>query len=133
MTNSELMARLPMAVCEGASIDIGVESVDSRIALVGGAVVALDFEKQVLHFPQRAAVNGGGEFFIHTEDCSMGWRGQIQSYDVSGFRFETWIVGSHEMAQPMRLQPVAPPDASDAHAPDAEFVDASLTAPGIKS
>jgi len=30
---------------------------------VGGAIVALDFEKQVPHFPQRAAVNGVGEFF----------------------------------------------------------------------
>jgi hypothetical protein len=30
---------------------------------VGGAVVALDFKKQILHFPQRAAVNSLGEFF----------------------------------------------------------------------
>jgi hypothetical protein len=30
---------------------------------VSRAVVALDFEKQVLHFAQRAAVNGVGELF----------------------------------------------------------------------
>ena len=71
MTNSELMARLPMAVCEGASIGIRVESVGLRIAFVGGAVVALDFEKQILHFPQRAAVNGGGEFFHRARELGF--------------------------------------------------------------
>ena len=33
------------------------------------------------------------------------------------------------MAQPMRLQPVAPPDASDAHVPDAEFACQTTAAP----
>ena len=46
-----------------------------------------------------------------------GWRGQIESNDVGGFRFERCIVGSHEVEQHMRLQPVAPPDASDTHVP----------------
>ena len=39
-----------------------------------------------------------GALFVHAEDGGMGWRGQIQSNDVGGFRFESWIVGSHEVA-----------------------------------
>ena len=70
-----------------------------------------------------------GGLFVHAEDGGMGWRGQIQSNDVGGFRFESWIVGSHEVAQLMRLQPVAPPDASDAHVPDAEFARQTTSAP----
>jgi hypothetical protein len=53
-----------------------------------------------------------GGLFVHAEDGGMGRRGQIESNDLGGFRFESGIVGSHEVAQPMRLQPVAPPDAS---------------------
>ena len=59
----------------------------------------------------------------------MGRRGQIQSNDVSSFRFKSWIVRSHEVAQPMRLQPVAPPDASHAHVPNAEFACQTTAAP----
>ena len=59
----------------------------------------------------------------------MGGRGQIESNDVGGFRFKSWIVGSHEVTQPMGLQPVAPPDASDAHVPEAEFACQTTTAP----
>ena len=70
-----------------------------------------------------------GGLFVHAEDRGMGWRGQIQSNDVGGFRFKSWIVGSHEVAQPMRLQPVAPPDASNAHVPDAEFACQTTAAP----
>src|SRR4029077_917974 len=70
MTNSELMAWLPMAVCVGASIGIRVESVGLRIAFVGGAIVALDLEKQVLHFPHRTAVNGSGKFFHRARERS---------------------------------------------------------------
>jgi hypothetical protein len=70
-----------------------------------------------------------GGLFVHAENGGMGRRGQIQSNDVGGFRFESWIVGSHEVAQPMRLQPVAPPDASDAHVPDAEFACQTTAAP----
>ena len=66
--------------------------------------------------------------FVHAENGGMGRRGQIQSNDVGGFRFESGIVGSHEVA-PMRLQPVAPPDARDAHVPDAEFACQATTAP----
>ena len=44
-----------------------------------------------------------GALFVHAEDGGMGWRGQIQSDDVHGFRFESWIVGSHEVSQPMRV------------------------------
>jgi hypothetical protein len=76
------------------------------------------------------AVEGlAGRLLVHAEDGGMGWRGQIQSNDVGGFGFESWIVGSHEMAQPMRLQPVPPPDASDAHVPDAEFACQATAAP----
>jgi hypothetical protein len=70
-----------------------------------------------------------GGLFIHTEDGSMDWRGQIESNDVGRFRFEGWIVGSHEVAQAMRLQPVAPPDASDAHVSDAKFACQPTAAP----
>ena len=70
-----------------------------------------------------------GGLFVHAEDGAMGWRSQIQSNEVGGFRFKSWIVGSHEVAQPMRLQPVAPPDASDAHVPEAEFACQTTAAP----
>src|SRR6476660_1962814 len=70
-----------------------------------------------------------GGLFVHAEDGAMGWRGQIESDNVSGFRFESRIVGSREVAQPMRLQPVAPPDASDAHVPEAEFARQTTAAP----
>ena len=63
------------------------------------------------------------------KDGAMGWRSQIESDNVSGFRFESRIVGSREVAQPMRLQPVAPPDASDAHVPEAEFACQKTAAP----
>ena len=70
-----------------------------------------------------------GALFVHAEDGGMGWRDQIESNDVGGFGFESGIVGSHEVAQPMRLQPVAAPDASDAHVPDAQFACQTTAAP----
>src|SRR5215207_1213355 len=70
-----------------------------------------------------------GALFVHAEDGGMGGRGQIESNDVGGFRFKSWIVGSHEVTQPMGLQPVAPPDASDAHVPEAEFACQTTAAP----
>ena len=36
---------------------------DLRVAFVHGAVLPLDLEKEVLHFAERAAINGRGEFF----------------------------------------------------------------------
>jgi hypothetical protein len=42
-----------------------------RIAFVGGAVVALDFEKQVLHLPERTAVNGGSELFHRARELGF--------------------------------------------------------------
>ena len=38
-----------------------------------------------------------GALFVHAEDGGMGGRGQIESNDVGGFRFKSWIVGSHEV------------------------------------
>ena len=38
-----------------------------------------------------------GGLFVHAEDGGMGGRGQIESNDVGGFRFKSWIVGSHEV------------------------------------
>ena len=36
-----------------------------------GAVVALDFEKEVLQFAERAPVNGGGEFFRRAGELGL--------------------------------------------------------------
>ena len=47
----------------------------------------------------------------------------------AAFASKAGIVGSHEVTQPMRLQPVAPPDASDAHVPEAEFACQTTAAP----
>ena len=57
---------MPMAVFDGASIGIGMESVSLAVAFVGNAIFPLDFEKKVLHFPERTPVNGGSKFF----DCA---------------------------------------------------------------
>ena len=57
-----------------------------RIAFVGGAVVALDFEKQVLHFPQRAAVNGGGEFFHRASELGFATTHQPRNKIHVAFR-----------------------------------------------
>ena len=38
-----------------------------------------------------------GALFVHAEEGSMGRRGQIESDDIGGFRFESCISGSHEV------------------------------------
>ncbi len=70
-----------------------------------------------------------GALFIDAENGGMGGREQIETDDIGDFRFEIWIVGSHEVTTPMGLQPVAPPDASDAHVPEAEFASQTTAAP----
>ena len=60
-----------MAVCDGAAIAIRMESVGLCVAFMRGAVVALDFEKEVLQFAERAAVNGGGEFFRRAGELGL--------------------------------------------------------------
>ena len=52
-----------MGVLDGASIGIGIEPVNLRVAFVSGTVLPLDLEKEVLHFPERTAIYGVGEFF----------------------------------------------------------------------
>ena len=60
--NSECVL-LAMGELDGASIGIGAEPVNLCVALVGGAVLLLDLEKEVLHFPKRTAVHGSSKFF----------------------------------------------------------------------
>ncbi len=67
-TNSELLVLVAMGVCEGAVMAIRMEAVHFGVAFMSGAVVALDLEKQVLHFAQRSAVGGGREFFHGASD-----------------------------------------------------------------
>lgn len=43
-----------------------MESVELGVAFVSGAVVALDFEKKGLHFPERPGFDFGGDLFDGT-------------------------------------------------------------------
>ena len=72
---------------DGASIGIGIEPVNLRVAFVGGTVLPLDLEKEVLHFPQRTAVYGGGEFFDNARDL---WLASVQAAAKQTARCALW-------------------------------------------
>ena len=60
-----------MGVFDRASIGIGTKSVDLRVALMHGAILLLDLEKEALHFAERAPVKSRSEFFDYARDF---WR-----------------------------------------------------------
>jgi hypothetical protein len=43
---------------------------------VGGTVLPLDLEKEVLHFPQRTVLFGCGEFFYNARDLGLAFAKQ---------------------------------------------------------
>jgi hypothetical protein len=45
-----------------------MEAVNLCVAFVGGTVLPLDLEKEVLHFPQRTVLYGGGDFFYNARE-----------------------------------------------------------------
>ena len=56
-----------------------MEAVNLCIASVGGTVLLLDLEKEVLRFAQRTELYGGGEFFYNARDLRLAF-GEILAF-----------------------------------------------------
>ena len=84
------------------------------VAFVGGTVLPLDLEKEVLHFPQRTVLYGGGEFFYNARDLWLAFVKQTANKlraalcgEILAFRRDGCLEipdGSIELLQPDRIR-----------------------------
>ena len=110
----------------GLAQDLSAGGVECRIERKGAMAAVFEpvpFRPSGRERQHRVeAIEGlNGALLIHTEDCRVGGRAQIETNDVGHLGLEVSIIALHVVAPTVGLQPGLGPDSGHAHMVDAKL------------